>query len=150
MQSKLFLIYLRYRNPFLFFFVTLTLIICSLNQYLEYKSKNANYEPWIVTNVLSGDTLTVARDNENKTIKLCGIVAGGDKARDYLQSLIAQSNEIIELEKVDNSYEAWILLDSEIEQQIHLNTHLIETKNATLANHKNCLSGENLEFALNL
>ena len=72
---------MRYRNPFIIVFATLALIICSLNQYLEYKDKKANYQTWTVTNVVSGDTLTIAGDKENKTIKLCGIAASGDKTR---------------------------------------------------------------------
>ncbi len=150
MKSQLFLIYFRYRNPFILIVATATLIICSLNQYLEYSSKNANHEPWIVTNIISGDTLTVARGNENKTIKLCGISESGDKTRKYLQSLIDRSNGIIELQKVGDFYEAWILLDSEVEQQIHLNTYIVENKMAILDSYTNCLSPETLEFAFNL
>ena len=94
--------------------------------------------------------MTVARGNETKTINLCGISDSGNELLDYLQSLIDRSNGIIELQKVGDFYEAWILLDSEVEQQIHLNTYIVENKMAILDNHQNCLSGENLELAEHL
>lgn len=84
----------------------------------------------------------MTRNDETKIINLCGVNASGDKAKNYLHSVINLGNGTVELEQVGDRYEAWILLDKNydvelvkqisarpnylIEQQIHLNTWVIE------------------------
>jgi endonuclease YncB( thermonuclease family) len=105
--------------------------------------------PWQVADVVSGDRFTVARGNETKTIKLCGVSVSGEESKEYLRSLIARGNGTVEIERVRDSYEAWILLKPDFEEQIHLNTWILENGRGKIdpTTSDNCLQKENLIWA---
>jgi endonuclease YncB( thermonuclease family) len=142
MKAKLFLFYLRFRKPIILVLALMAAIIIGLDKWQRYKYKTADYTPWTLVNVNSGSSFTVARHHETKTINLCGVAATGDESKKYLQSVINLGNGTVELEKVGDRYEAWISLarnyDVElvkhistksnelVEQEIHLNTWLLE------------------------
>ena len=108
-----------------------------------------------------GDTLRVTRGNEELKIRLCGIDAPelkqplGIESRDYLRSLIAQGSGLIYVQPIEKDRygrtvaELWIPIKPDYEQQIHLNTAMVE---AGYAYHYrqysgNCESAENLGWA---
>ncbi len=142
MKVKLFLFYLRFRKPIIILSAVLAAVIIGLDNWQRYKYRTADYTPWTLASVNSGSSFTVTRHNETKTINLCGVQASGNKAKNYLQSVINLGNGTVELERVGDRYEAWILLDRDydvelvkhisdqpnylVEQQIHLNTWVIE------------------------
>jgi len=144
MRQKLFLLYFRYRKPFIAFLITFTAAITATNIYQEYKSRKV-YPDWKVEEVLTGDSFQVNNGDQTKTINLCGIASKSSESKAFLASLINQGSGIVELQKSGKSYEAWILTSDE--QQIHLNTFMVEKGMATLINHKKCPSSENLEWA---
>jgi endonuclease YncB( thermonuclease family) len=148
MKAKLFLFYLRYRYICLF---VLTAIAISPTLYVWWIKSRLNYaasHPWQVADVISGDRFTVARDNETKTIKLCGVSAGKE-SKEYLRSIIDKGNGTVEIERVKDSYEAWILLKPDFESQIHLNTWMIENGMGKIdpVTSNTCLKKENLIWA---
>ena len=108
-----------------------------------------------------GDTLRVTRGTEELKIRLCGIDAPelkqplGIESRDYLRSLIAQGDGTIYVQPIEKDRynrtvaELWIPIKPDFEQQIHLNTAMVE---AGYAYHYqqysgNCESAENLGWA---
>ena len=123
-----------------------------------------NYaEQWQVKpgSIYDGDTLRVIRGNEELKIRFCGIDAPeikqplGIESRDYLRSLIAQSNGTIHVLPIEEDRygrtvaELWIPIEPDYEGQIHLNTAMVE---AGYAYHyerysANCESAENLGWA---
>ena len=153
MNPKLFLFYLQFRK-FLPAIALCSLAIVIINQYQNYQAlcravsfRTIVREPWMVEEILSGDRFTARRDSETKTVTLCGIVS---KDRDYLRSLIERGDGSVHLQKSHRSYEAWIVFSSPQESQIHLNTEMLVANKASLSNHHNCLSSENLELATRL
>ena len=134
----------------------------------RYKYRTADYTPWILADVNSGSSFDVTRHNKTKTINLCGVEASGDKAKNYLQSVIELGNGTVELEQVGETYEAWVLLDQDydvelvkhisskpnelVEQQIHLNTWVIEHGYAKhdKKSSGNCNEPEHLAWAESL
>ncbi len=84
----------------------------------------------------------MTRHDENKSVSLCGVESLGDETKQYLTSVINLGDGTVELERVGNSYEAWVSrspgYDVELVkhvsntpneltgQEIHLNTWLIE------------------------
>ncbi|MGV2831977.1 thermonuclease family protein [Myxosarcina sp. GI1(2024)] len=126
MKAKLFLFYLRYRKLLIFLFSVIALVSIGADSWLKYKSKSVNYNPWRVDEVMTGESFTVARDDETKTIKLCGITAAGDEARDYLKSLIDRGDGTVQLEEREGAFEAWVLLKPNFERQLHLNTWMVQ------------------------
>jgi endonuclease YncB( thermonuclease family) len=124
--------------------------------------------PKSIVTVNSGSSFTVARHHETKTINLCGVSASGDKAKDFLESVIKLGDGTVELEKVGDRYEAWILLDENydtelvkhisdkpnhlVEQQIHLNTWVIERGYASQdpLSSSECSQPDNLAWAESL
>ena len=123
-----------------------------------------NYaEQWQIKpgSIYDGDTLRVVRGNEELKIRFCGIDAPeikqplGIESRDYLRSLIAQSNGTIHVLPIETDRygrtvaELWIPIEPDYEGQIHLNTAMVE---AGMAHHYqrysgNCVSAENLGWA---
>jgi endonuclease YncB( thermonuclease family) len=140
MQAKLFLFY--FRKPVIILSAVAAFALISLDTWQRYKYRTADYTPWKISSVDSGSSFTVARHHETKTINLCGVMATGIESQKYLQSVINLGNGTVELEKVGDLYEAWISLapnyDVElvkhistksnelVEQEIHLNTWLLE------------------------
>ena len=168
MQAKLFLFYLRFRKPIIIISALLAATIISLDNWQRYKYRTADYTPWTLVSVNSGSSFTVARNNETKIINLCGVDPSGNKAKNYLQAVINLGDGTVELEQVGDRYEAWILLDRDydvelvkhisdepnylVEEQIHLNTWLIERGVARLdlQNSNNCTEPEHLTWAESL
>ena len=144
MSAKLFLFYLRFRKPIIFISGAIALILVSLNTWFEYQAKTANYSNWQVVEVESGDRFRVSRDNQTKTVNLCGVTSG---AREYLRSVIDKGDGTVFLEKTGDAYEAWVMIAGS-EYQIHLNTWMLEKGMAKLgSNFTQCRSDEELEFA---
>ncbi len=148
MNANLFLAYLRIRK-FLPAIAILSILIITINQFFNYHNVLAETEPWIVQSVVSGNSLTVVRDDEMKKIKLCGI-SGGDET--YLRSLINRGNGSVvvnPISKTDNVTvaEVFVPLLPDMEQEIHLNTEMIMGGVATVDNPDICPSAEYLEIA---
>jgi len=116
------------------------------------KHRTADYMPWKLANVDSGSSFTVQRHDKTKNIELCGVKTSGDKAKNFLQTVINKGDGTIELEKVKDGYEAWVLLKPDFEQQIHLNTWVIERGYARRdqKNSDKCLEPDNLKWAEDL
>jgi endonuclease YncB( thermonuclease family) len=165
MKAKLFLFYLRFRKPIILLSTLVAAVIVGLDYWQKYKYRTADYTPWTLVTVNSGSSFTVSRHNETKTIDLCGVSASGDKAKSFLQSVIKLGDGTVELERVGDRYEAWILLDENydtelvkhistepnylVEQQIHLNTWVIERGYASqdLQSAGSCSQPEHLAWA---
>lgn len=122
-----------------------------------------NAEKWQVKpgSIHDGDTLRVIRDDEELKIRFCGIDAPelkqplGIESRNYLRSLIHKSDGTIYVKPIEKDRynrtvaELWIPIKPDYEQQIHLNTAMVE---AGMAYHYqqysgNCESAENLGWA---
>ena len=122
-------------------------------------------EEWKVKpgSIYDGDTLRVVKGNEELKIRFCGIDAPeikqplGIESRDYLRSLIAQGDGKIYVLPIDEDRynrtvaELWIPIKPYFEQQIHLNTAMVE---AGMAWHykrysDSCESTDNLGWAEN-
>lgn len=150
MTVKLFLIYLKIRK-LLPGIAIVSCLITAVNQYQNYQSKLFKGS-WQVKEVISGEKLTVFRNNETKTVKLCGI---NSTSKNYLKKLIDQGNGSVELEKTQNGYEAWVMLEPDYEKQIHLNTEMIVSGQANLRNEDNCflfvkLKNQKVIFGFNI
>lgn len=111
--------------------------------------------------IYDGDTLRVVRGDEELKIRFCGIDAPelqqplGVESRDYLRSLINQGDSTIHVLPIEKDRygrtvaELWIPIKPDFEQEIHLNTAMVE---AGMAYHYerysgNCVSPENLDWA---
>ena len=151
MKAKLFLFYLRYRKPIIFCSAAIALVSVVSNFWLEYRARFAPHPSWQVVDVESGDRLTVAHEERTKTIQLCGISASGEEAKDYLRSLIERGDGTVEIERVgkENLSEAWVLLKPDFEQQIHLNTWIVQHGMGKVdpTTSDKCLQKENLIWA---
>ena len=165
MQAKLFLFYLRFRKPIIIITAILSATIIGLDNWQRYKYRTADYTDWKLEQVNSSSSFTVSRHNETKVVNPCGVNALGDRAKNYLQSVIELGNGSVELEQVGESYEAWILLDQDydveivkhisdqpnylVEEQIHLNTWMIERGYAKqdLQSVDSCSQPEHLAWA---
>ncbi len=114
-------------------------------------------EVWQVKegSIYDGDTLRATKENEELKIRFCGIDAPekkmpmGIEARDHLRSIIDRGNGTVEIERVKDSYEVWILLKPDFESQIHLNTWMIENGMGKIdpVTSNTCLKKENLIWA---
>jgi hypothetical protein len=168
MQAKLFLFYLRFRKPIIILSAIFATSIIGLDNWLKYKDRNGDYTPWTVTSVESGSSFSVSRHGESKNINLCGVAAVGDKSREFLASVINLGDGTVELEKVGDSYEAWVMLKPDydvelvkhisdkpnelVEQQIHLNTWMVERGIARrdIAEAAGCREPEHLAWELRI
>ena len=168
MKTKLFLFYLRLKKPIILIFGLLAFGITAVNQWLEYKAKNINTSPWITKNILSGNQFIAIRGDETATISLCGVKTQGQESRDYLQRVINLGDGTVQLEKVENGFEAWILINEDYDvelvrhvssqpnylvgETIHLNTWMIERGFARHdeQNSGRCKQPENLVWAENI
>jgi endonuclease YncB( thermonuclease family) len=122
-----------------------------------------NLEVWSVKpgSIYDGDTLRVVKGNQELRIRFCGIDAPekkqplGIESRDYLRSLIDNSNGTVHLIEVEiDRYgrtvaELFVPALSNPEQEIHLNSAMIE---AGLAWHyerysDNCIDRDGLAIA---
>ena len=88
MKAKLFLFYLRFRRPIILLSALLAATIIGLDNWQRYKYRTADYTPWTLVSVNSGSSFNVTRNDETKTIDLCGVKASGDKTKDFLQAVI--------------------------------------------------------------
>lgn len=149
MFARLFLIYLRAKKPLILVTAALALISVSLNLWSSYKIRATKLGTWAVVEVLSGERFTVKRDGQTKTIRLCGISAPGEKAKEYLLDSIQRGDGTFELERVGNTFEAWVMLSPDYREQIHLNTWLVQNGMARHDEHssRQCLAHENLVWA---
>lgn len=125
-----------------------------------------NYEEWEVKpgSIYDGDTLRLINNNQELKIRLCGIDAPekemplGIESRDYLRSLIDRSNGTVHLIRVDIDLyqrtvaELFVPLKSNPEQEIHLNSAMIEAGYAWHYEQysDNCPNRQGLEIAENI
>ena len=142
LQAKLFLFYLRFRKPIIALSIIAATTIIGLDSWLRFKEGNIDSTPWTVTKVNSGSSLIVIRHDKTKMVNLCGVKPIGDETKQYLTLVINLGDGTLELEQVENNYESWVSLkpgydvelvkhvsntpDELVEQEIHLNTWLIE------------------------
>lgn len=139
--------------------------IIGLDSWLRFKERNFDSTPWTVTKVNSGSSLIVTSHNQTKMINLCGVKPIGDETKQYLTSVVNLGDGTVELEQVGNNYESWVSLkpgydvelvkhvsntpDELVEQEIHLNTWVIE-RGMALKNTKKaagCREPEHLDWA---
>ena len=97
----------------------------SLNWWGNHNAKAVSGE-WEVGEVISGDQFRAKKENQTEMIKLCGISAPYAEAKEDLESLIKRGDGKVYLSKVGNSHEVWVLLSPDNEEQIHLNTWLVQ------------------------
>ncbi len=146
-MKKLFSVYLRIK-PFLYVFAILCAVVPIVaNQFINYRSKLVNTDPWIVGDVVSGDRFIVQRNDQTLEVKLCGISEG---SKDYLRSLLDKGNGSVVLQRVSRQQHmiiAEVFMPIEPEQEIHLNTEMLMAGKATLSNHKICPNAEYFELA---
>ena len=128
--------------------------------------KTKNLEVWSVKpgSIYDGDTLRVVKGNQELKIRFCGTDSPelkqplGVEARDYLRSLINDSNGTVHLIRVETDRygrtiaDLFVPLKSNPEQEIHLNSAMIE---AGMAWHyekysDDCLDRDGLAIAQQL
>ena len=149
LKSRLFLIYLRFKSlssKIAFLALVATIYI----EFHHHRLKLANTEPWIVSNVISGDRFLVERKGKELEIQLCGISAKDDESREYLRSLISQGDGWVVLDRVskqDGLTVAEVFVQRNDEQVIHLNTEMLMGGQAILADYKTCPNAEYLAMA---
>ncbi len=166
LQVKLFLFYLRFKKPLITLSIVAATIIIGLDSWLQFQERNIDPTPWQVTNIDSGSSLVVTRRDQTKIVDLCGVAPIEIETKQYLTSVINLGDGTLELEKVGNSYEAWVSRspgydvelvkhvsntpDSLVEQEIHLNTWLIERGMARrdIKQANQCREPEHLAWAL--
>ncbi len=164
-QAKLFLFYLRFKKPIIILSIVAATIIIGLDNWLKFKDKTIDLTPWKVTTIDSGSSLIVTRHDETKTISLCGVASIENETKQYLTSVINLGDGTVELERVRNSYEAWVSLkpgydvelvkhlsntpDELVGQEIHLNSWLIERGKARrdIKEASQCREPEHLAWA---
>ncbi len=142
MKPKFFLAYLKIK-PLLFGVACLLLSITAINQFLNYRAKFANTLPWIVKDVVSGDSFIASRKQKRFQVKLCGISANSDESKDYLRSLLNQGDGSVVVNPVQTKWgvtiaEVFVQLKPDYERESHLNTEMVMAGVATVADYKNC------------
>lgn len=114
----------------------------------------ADNNPWIVKDVLSGNSLTVVRGDEMLNIRLCGISTKSSESQDYLRSLIDRGNGSVivnPVTKADNVTVAEVFVQTlPNNEEIYLNTEMVMGGLAVLENSDICPSAEYLKMAVPL
>ena len=89
MKPKLFLAYLKIKSllPAIAF---ISLFLTGMNHWQN--TRIIPSDPWIVTDVVSGDSFIASRKQKRFQVKLCGISANSDESREYLRSLLNQGD----------------------------------------------------------
>ena len=149
MKAKLFLANLRIK-PLLYAIAILCIAVTIYNQFLNHRLKFVNTDPWIVSDVVSGDRLLVERKGQELEIKLCGISASKG-SKEYLRSLISQGDGWVVLDRVTTEEEltvAEVFVQRNDEQEIHLNTEMLMGGQAILADYQACPNAEYFEMAV--
>ena len=145
---KKFLVYLKFK-PILYAIAVLSIAITAVNQYLNYRLKFINTDPWMVKDVVSGDRFLVERNGEKLEVQLCGISASED-SQEYLRSLLNKGDGSVILDRVRKQdgmtiAEVFMQLKSN-KQEIHLNTEMLMKGQAKLADYKACPNAEYFEM----
>ena len=134
----------------------LSIAITAVNQYLNYRLKFINTDPWMVKDVVSGDRFLVERNGEKLEVQLCGISASSDESREYLRSLLNKGDGSVILDKVQKKdgltiAEVFMQIEPDYVQEIHLNTEMVLKGKAILgADYKACPNAEYLEMAVEI
>ena len=165
LQAKLFLFYLWFKKPIVIFSAIVTVAAIGLDNWERSKYITADRTPWKLVNVETGDRLIVTRHDETKNVNLCGVAPIENVTKQYLTSVIGLGDGTVELERIRNSYEAWVSLkpgyDVElvkhisnkpnelVGQEIHLNTWVIERGEArrNIKEASRCREPEHLAWA---
>ncbi len=109
--------------------------------------------PWIVKDVVSGDSLIAYRKHKEFEVKLCGISGQSDKSREYLLTLISKGDGNVVVNPVQSEWrvtvaEVFVQLKPDYEREIHLSSEMVMAGVASLADdYENCPSAEYLEMA---
>ena len=155
LKSRFFLIYFR-SKPLLKASAFLFLVGIFYNQHLNHPLKLRNPNPWIVTDVVSGDRFLVERNGKKLEVQLCGISASSDESREYLRSLLNKGDGSVILDKVQKKdgltiAEVFMQIEPDYVQEIHLNTEMVLKGKAILgADYKACPNAEYLEMAVEI
>ena len=163
LKSRFFLIYFR-SKPLLKAIAFLGLVAIFYNQYLNHPLKLRNPNPWIVTDVISGDRFLVERSGKKLEVQLCGISASSDESKAYLRSrrdplrgsLLNKGDGSVILDKVQKKdgltiAEVFMQIEPDYVQEIHLNTEMVLKGKAILgADYKACPNAEYLEMAVEI
>ncbi len=161
LKSRFFLIYFR-SKPLLKAIAFLFLVGIFYNQHLNHPLKLRNPNPWIVTDVISGDRFLVERSGKKLEVQLCGISASSDESKEYLRSrrdplrgsLLNKGDGSVILDRVRKQKEttiAEVFVQIKTEQEIHLNTEMVLKGKAILgADYKACPNAEYLEMAVEI
>ncbi len=134
----------------------LSIAITAVNQYLNYRLKFINTDPWMVKDVVSGDRFLVERNGEKLEVQLCGISASSG-SQEYLRSrrdplrgsLLNKGDGSVILDKVqkkDGLTIAEVFMQITDQQEIHLNTEMLMKGKAKLADYKACPNAEYFEM----
>ena len=126
----------------------LSIAITAVNQYLNYRLKFINTDPWMVKDVVSGDRFLVERNGEKLEVQLCGISAS-EGSQEYLRSLLNKGDGSVILDKVqkkDGLTIAEVFMQITDQQEIHLNTEMVLKGKAKLADYKACPNAEYFEM----
>ena len=127
----------------------LSIAITAVNQYLNYRLKFINTDPWMVKDVVSGDRFLVERSGKKLEVQLCGISAKSDESKEYLRSLLNKGDGSVILDKVqkkDGLTIAEVFMQITDQQEIHLNTEMVLKGKAKLADYKACPNAEYFEM----
>ena len=146
-MKTLFIAYFKIK-PLLYMFAILCIAAIAANQYINRRSKPVN-NPWIVTDVISGDRLMVERNEKELEIQLCGISAKSNESKKYLRSLLAQGDGSVVLDRVskqEGTTIAEVFMQITEQQEIHLNTEMLMGGQAKLADYKACPNAEYFEM----
>ena len=140
MKSKLFLAYLKIKS-LLPAIAVIGLFLTLMNHWQNTRITSTT--PWIVKDVVSGDSFIASRKQKQFQVKLCGISANSDESREYLRSLLNKGDGSVVVNSVRTEWgvtiaEVFVQLKPDYERESHLNTEMVMAGVATVADYKNC------------
>ena len=140
MKSKLLLTYLKIQ-PLLLTVAVIGLFLIGMNHWENTRITSTT--PWIVKDVVSGDSFIASRKQKRFQVKLCGISANSDESREYLRSLLNKGDGSVVVNPVRTEWgvtiaEVFVQLKPDYERESHLNTEMVMAGVATVADYKDC------------
>ncbi len=107
MKSKLLLAYLKIQ-PLLLTVAVIGLFLIGMNHWENTRITSTT--PWIVKDVVSGDSFIASRKQKQFQVKLCGISANSDESKEYLRSLLNQGDGSVVVNPVRTKWGVTIAL----------------------------------------
>ena len=86
--------------------IAIALSAMELERWKQSKHEEIDDTPWTLVSAESGNRLTLTRNNEIKTISLCGVDTKGEIAKNYLQMVLDKRDGEVVLEDSGDAYEA--------------------------------------------